>query len=89
MKVLSAYHTSLAKGATGSCTTEITNKTKEVYVLWNTTNAVYSKVSSGYVGLPHKTTLYQEIATVTCTGMHGAVHKLPSKVIAEHLTVKI
>ncbi|GEM_PF-6464655 len=40
MKVLSAYHTSLAKGATGSCETVITNKIKDVYVLWNTSNAV-------------------------------------------------
>ena len=82
MKVLSTFQTSLAKGATGTCQTKITNQTKDVYVGWS----FYSHLT---VSLLHKTTLYQEIATVTCKGMYGQVVELTPTVISERLEVKI
>lgn len=88
MKKLCIEKTKQVTGAVGSCTTSISNKIKDVYVNWSHVQKVYP-TGTPYVYHSHRAKLYQEVATVTCTGTNGAVHVLPSTVIAEHLEVKI
>ena len=70
-------------GESGSCETSNTYVTRDIYASWSSVKGVHSS-SFKYPG-----TLTQEVVMVTCTGMNGAKHVLPSKVIAENFSAKI